>query len=74
VASLQWRSAAKGEIGMTKTCVTCSTIEMHATGLKTGAKSASASSRNDMKRGTMTTMAPTMTNGTDSALPRGDAT
>jgi hypothetical protein len=37
------------------------TIEMHATGLKTGAKSVAASSVNGTRKGTMITMAPTMT-------------
>jgi hypothetical protein len=40
-------------------------------GLKTGTRSASASSKNDVKKGTMTTMTPIMTNHTDSALSRG---
>jgi hypothetical protein len=44
---------------------------MHTAGLKTGTRSVSASSKNDVKKGTMTTMAPIMTNHTDSALSRG---
>jgi hypothetical protein len=53
---------------MTKICTTSSTVEMHTARLKTGAKSASASNRSSLKKGTMTTTVPIMTNLTDSIL------
>jgi hypothetical protein len=46
-----------------------STTEMHATGLKTGARSPSALNRSKVKKGTMTTTVPIMNNLTDSVLP-----
>jgi hypothetical protein len=52
---------------MTKICVKSSEVEMHVTGLTNGARSMSALSKNDMMRGTMTIMVPSMTNLTDSA-------
>jgi hypothetical protein len=55
---------AKGE---TVTCMTSFTIEMPATELKTGGKNETAPNKNDMMRGTMISVAPSMTNLTDSA-------
>jgi hypothetical protein len=45
---------------------------MHAIGLKTGAKSETASSTNDIIEGTMITMALTMTSPTDTVLRKED--
>jgi hypothetical protein len=50
---------AEGETGMTEICVMSSTVEMHTAGLKTDVRS-------DVKRGTMITMVPIMTNLTGS--------
>jgi hypothetical protein len=66
--SLHWRNATKDEIEMIKICATSSAVEMHATGLKTGARSASALSRSSVKKGTMTTTIPIMINLTNSVL------
>jgi hypothetical protein len=65
--SLHQRNAAEGGIGMTEICVTSSTAEMHVIGLTTGARSVSAWSKNDMMRGTMIIMVPSMTNLTNRA-------
>jgi hypothetical protein len=56
-----------------ETCVTSFAIEMHTAVLKNDVKSAIASSANDAMRGTMITMAPTMTNPTAINLPVEDA-
>jgi hypothetical protein len=45
---------------------------MHAAGLKTGTKIGSVMSRSSVMRGTMTIMALTMTNLTDSVLQKRD--
>jgi hypothetical protein len=55
---------------MTDTCVTSSAARMDATGSKTDMRSASTLNNSDMKRGTMTTMDPIMSNLTDIVLPR----
>jgi hypothetical protein len=47
-----------------------SAVEMHVDGLKTGIKSVRMRSRNSVMKGTMTIMAPTMTNHTGSALQK----
>jgi hypothetical protein len=65
--SLHQRNAAEGGIRVTKICVTSFAAEIHATGLTTGARSVSALSKNDVMRGTMTIMVPSMTNLTDRA-------
>jgi hypothetical protein len=44
---------------------------MHTDGLKTGIRSTSTLNRSSMKKGTMTTIVPIMTNLTDSILPKG---
>jgi hypothetical protein len=44
---------------------------MHAARMKTGARSTSALNRSIVKKGTMTTMIPIMTNLTESVLPNG---
>jgi hypothetical protein len=64
--SLHQRNVAKGKTGMTEICVMSSAVEMHATGSKTGIRSVSALNWSDVKRETMTTMVPIMTNLTDS--------
>jgi hypothetical protein len=53
------------KIGTTEICVTIFKTEMHVTELKTGANKEIASNENDMRRGTMTTMVPTMTSPTN---------
>jgi hypothetical protein len=53
---------------MKETCAMLSTTKMHANGLKTSAKNDTASSANDVRKGTMITMALTMTNPTSTAL------
>jgi hypothetical protein len=72
--SLHQRNTAKDRIGMTEICATSSVEEMHTIGLTTGARSVSALSKNDMMRGTMTIMVPSMTNLTDSAPLKEGAT
>jgi hypothetical protein len=62
---------AKDEIGMIDICATSSVAEIHTTGLKTGVSSASASNKSSVKKGTMITMVPIMTNLTNSVLPKG---
>jgi hypothetical protein len=61
---------AEGETSMIETCVMSSAVEMHAAGSNISIKSTSALHRSDVKRGTMTTMVPIMTNPTNSILPR----
>jgi hypothetical protein len=56
---------------MIEICVTSFAAEMHAARLKTGITSVSALNRSSMKKGTMTTMVPIMTNLTNSILPKG---
>jgi hypothetical protein len=63
-ASLSWRSTA--EIGTKETYAMLFIIEMHATTLKTGAKSETALSANDMRKGSVITMALTTTSPTNS--------
>jgi hypothetical protein len=62
---------AEDEIGMIEICPMSSAAEMHAAGLKTGIRSVSALNRSSVKRGTMTTTVPIMTNLADSILPKG---
>jgi hypothetical protein len=61
---------AKGEIGMIETCMMSSAAKVHVIGSKTGIRSTSALNRSNVKRGTMTTVVPIMTNLTDSILPK----
>jgi hypothetical protein len=56
---------------MTEICAMSSAAVMHVTGSKTGVRNASALNRSSVKKGTMTTMVPIMTNLTDSALLNG---
>jgi hypothetical protein len=72
--SLHRRNVAEGRIGMTEICVTSSAVEMHVTGLTTSVRSVSALSKNNVIRGTMIIMVPSMTNLTDSALLKEGAT
>jgi hypothetical protein len=67
-ASLHQRSMANSMVETTVTCVMSSVIEMHATGSKTSAEIRRMMSRNNEMRGTMITMAPTMTSLTSSVL------
>jgi hypothetical protein len=50
-----------------------STAEMHTAGSKISVRSVSALNRSSVKKGTMTTMVPIMTNLTDSVLSKGGA-
>jgi hypothetical protein len=68
--SLHQRNAVKDETGMTEICATSFTVEMHAAGLKTSARSMSTLNRSNVKKGTITTTVPIMTNLTDSVLPK----
>jgi hypothetical protein len=63
--SLHRRNVAEGKAGMTETCTTSSAARMHAAGSKTSVWSTS-----DVKRGSMTTTVPIMTNLTDNILLR----
>jgi hypothetical protein len=69
--SLHWSNTAKDETRMIEICVTSFTTEMHVAGLKIGVRSVSALNRSSVKKGTMTTTVPIMTNLTDSVLPKG---
>jgi predicted ABC-type sugar transport system permease subunit len=71
VALLHRRSMVEGMAGTTVACVMSSATEMHAAGLKTGAEIESMMSRSSAMKGTMTIMAPTMTNLTSSVLQKG---
>jgi hypothetical protein len=66
--SLHQRNTAEDETRMTEICMTSSAAEMHMLGLKTSVRSASALNRSNVKKGTMTTMVPIMTNLIDSIL------
>jgi hypothetical protein len=50
---------------MTVTCITSSAMEMPLAGSKIGAKNETAPNKNDVTRGTMIIMAPSMTNLSD---------
>jgi hypothetical protein len=69
--SLYQRSVAKDETRMIKICATSYVAEMHAAGLKNGVRSMSVSNRSSVKKGSMTTMVPIMTNLTDNVLLKG---
>jgi hypothetical protein len=56
---------------MTENCVMTSTVEMQAAESKTGIRSTSALNRSSVKKWTMITMVPIMTNLTENVLPRG---
>jgi hypothetical protein len=72
VVSLLWRNVAEDETRMIEICTMPSTTEMHVAKLKTSVRSMSALNRSSMKRGTMTTMVPVMTNLTNNnVLPKG---
>jgi hypothetical protein len=74
IVSLYQKSVAKGGTGMIGTCAMSSTAEMHVTGLTTDARSMSALSKNDVMRGTMTIMVPSMKNLTNNAPLKEGAT
>jgi hypothetical protein len=57
----------------TEICVTSSAAEMHTVGSKTSIRSVSASNRSSVKKGTMITIVPIMTNLSDSVLLKGGA-
>jgi hypothetical protein len=69
--SLHRRNAAEDETRMTEICAMSPVAEMHVARLKTGAKSTKALNRSSVKKGTMTTMVPIMTNLINSFLPSG---
>jgi hypothetical protein len=71
VVSLHQRNVAEDEIGMTEICAMSSVAEMHVAELKIGVRSTRASNRSSVKKWTMITMVPIMTNLTDSVLPKG---
>jgi hypothetical protein len=62
--SLHRRNVAEGGIRMIEICVMSYAVEMHTTRLTTGVRNVSVVSKNDMMRGTMTIMVPSMTNST----------
>jgi hypothetical protein len=64
---------AEGETGTTEICTMSSAAEMHAAGLKTDVRSVSALNRSSMKKETMITMIPIMSNLTDGILLKGGA-
>jgi hypothetical protein len=66
---LHQRNAVEDKTGMIEICMTSSTAEMHAVGLKTSIRSVSALNRSSVKKGTMTTTIPITTNLTNS-LPK----
>jgi hypothetical protein len=69
--SLHWRSTVEGQTVVTKICMASSVAMMHVTESKIGARNVNTLNKSDMKKGTMITMVPIMTNLTDSILPRG---
>jgi hypothetical protein len=69
--SLHQRNTAEDETGMIEICIMSSAAEMQAIASKISVRSPSAFNRRSMKKGTTTTMVPTMTNLTDSILPKG---
>jgi hypothetical protein len=69
--SLQRRYMAEDETGRTEICMTSFAVEMCATRFKIGIRSVSALNRSSMKKGTMTTAVPIMTNLTNSILLNG---
>jgi hypothetical protein len=62
VVSLPQWSVAENKIGTTRTWAMSSTIEMHPTWLKTGAKNEVASNESDAMKGTMIIMVPSTIN------------
>jgi hypothetical protein len=66
--SLHWRNATEDETEMIESCATSSATKMHVARSKISVRSMSALNRSSMKKGTMTTMVPIMTNLTDSIL------
>jgi hypothetical protein len=71
--SLPRRSTDEDETGMIEICTISSTIEMHAARSKISIRSVSTLSRSSVKKGTMSTMVPIMTNLTNSVLLKGGA-
>jgi hypothetical protein len=60
--SLHQRNMTEGETRMTEICTMSSAIEMCAAESKIGLRSMSVLNRNNVKKGTITTMVPIMTN------------
>jgi hypothetical protein len=71
-ALLHRRSAVTGMAETTVTCMMSSAAELHGAGLKTDVVIRSMMSGSTAMKGTMTIMAPTMTNLTDSVLQKKD--
>jgi hypothetical protein len=68
--SLHRRNVTEDETGTIEICMTSSAAEMHVAGSKTGVMSVSALNRSSVKKGTITTMVPIMTNLTNCVLPK----
>jgi hypothetical protein len=69
--SLHQRNTTEEGIGMTEIFTTSSATEMHTVRLKPDDRSVSALNWSNVKKATMTTTIPIMTNLTDSVLPKG---
>jgi hypothetical protein len=70
IVSLHQRNMAEDETGMIEICVMSSTIEVHVAGLKIGVRSTSALNKSSVKKWTMITTVPILTNLTESVLSR----
>jgi hypothetical protein len=70
IVSLRQRNTAEDETGMIEICVMSSAIEVHVAGLKIGVRSTSALKKSSVKKWTMITTVPILTNLTESVLPK----
>jgi hypothetical protein len=70
IGSLHQRNTAEDETGMIEICVMSSAIEVHVAGLKIGVRSTSALNKSSVKKWTMITTVPILTNLTESVLPK----
>jgi hypothetical protein len=70
IVSLHQRNTAEDETGMIEICVMSSAIEVHVAGLKIGVRSTSALKKSSVKKWTMITTVPILTNLTESVLPK----
>jgi hypothetical protein len=70
IGSLHQRNTAEDETGMTEISVMSSAIEVHVAGLKIGVRSTSALNKSSVKKWTMITTVPILTNLTESVLPK----
>jgi hypothetical protein len=69
--SLHRRNATEDKNKMTEICVMSSMADMHAARSKTSVRGMSVSNRSSVKKWTMITMVPIMTNLTDNILSEG---